>query len=268
MPWFKVDDDLARHPKILSISRRDRAAAMGLWCLAGAWSAANLTDGLVPDYLPHELGCSKRLADVLVGAGLWEPEGRAWRFHDWAERQPSRDQTLARRQADKERQQRHRQEREQKRRSEQQSGTLSRRDTAGTNGTVTPAPTRPDPTRTRPQVQEPSAAEAANAGALVKEFIDRSARKPTGQTIGRIGKELKRALDEGHDYTLVRAALAQWAQRAPSQPSQFNSFLEEQLNPPTAPRFIKTAQSTPASRAQDFLDLIKADTPKAIGGQQ
>lgn len=106
MPWFRVDDGLANHPKVLGIPRRDRAAAMGLWALAGAWSAANLQDGFVPAYLPDHLGCPQRLAGVLVSAGLWLAEPRGWRFYAWAERQPSREQVEAERLAAKERQQR------------------------------------------------------------------------------------------------------------------------------------------------------------------
>jgi hypothetical protein len=97
MTWFRVDDGFQRDPKVLSIPRAHRGPAVGLWLLAGTWSAANLTDGLIPDWLPDELGVPKRFASVLVTAGLWAPEGAGWRFTEWAPNQPTRAQVEDRR---------------------------------------------------------------------------------------------------------------------------------------------------------------------------
>lgn len=98
MAWFRVDDGFAQHPKVLGIPRKDRAAAVGLWLLAGVWVAANLTDGRVPAYLPAELGCPDRLAGLLVDAGLWQvDEGRGWCFHGWEDYQPTRVEVLTER---------------------------------------------------------------------------------------------------------------------------------------------------------------------------
>lgn len=163
MPWFRVDDGLADHPKVLGIPRRDRAAAMGLWALAGAWSAAHLTDGRVPAYLPEHLGCTRRSADVLVRAGLWSAEAHGWQFHAWSERQPSREQVESERLASKERQQRWRERHKQNRRSEGVPEDSSRRDEhvddGVTHGPVTlplPDPSLPDPTRPLPTGEEPT----------------------------------------------------------------------------------------------------------------
>lgn len=101
MVWFKVDDGLHSHRKVLSIPRRDRSAAMGLWVLAGSWSAANLTDGEIPAYVIPQLGAHPRIAQVLVDAGLWHFVDGSFTFHAWSEdgRQPSRRETEARRKA-------------------------------------------------------------------------------------------------------------------------------------------------------------------------
>lgn len=98
MTWFKVDDKLHDHRK----ARAAGTQAMGVWLLAGSWSADNLTDGFIPaDVLPR--WGRPRDAEKLVAVGLWhadEQDGeKGWRFHEWAERQPTRAQKLAEREA-------------------------------------------------------------------------------------------------------------------------------------------------------------------------
>lgn len=99
MTWFKVDDGLSQHRKVMSIPRAHRKAAMGLWVLAGSWCARGLTDGHVPEYMLDELACATEDAKWLVYAGLWEdhPGGDGWVFHEWDERQPTRETVEARR---------------------------------------------------------------------------------------------------------------------------------------------------------------------------
>lgn len=106
MTWFKVDDHLHAH------SKKDRAgmAAMGLWVVAGSWSAAYLTDGYVPGKKLRALGGTPAQAQRLVDVGLWEPLGDGWQFHGWAEYQPSRQTVLDQRERSAERLRRWREE--------------------------------------------------------------------------------------------------------------------------------------------------------------
>jgi len=46
MPWFKVDDALHSHPK----TRKAGLAAMGLWVVAGSFSASYMTSGFISEY--------------------------------------------------------------------------------------------------------------------------------------------------------------------------------------------------------------------------
>jgi hypothetical protein len=86
MPWFKVDDQLATHPKVAHAG----LAAMGLWVKAGSWCAQHLTDGFVPNGTLRILGANKTHAAALVRVGLWiEVEG-GYQFRDWLDYQPSR----------------------------------------------------------------------------------------------------------------------------------------------------------------------------------
>lgn len=100
MTWFKVDDSFHSHPKALAAS----PAALGLWVIAGSWSGANLSDGFVPDHvLPRLLPDSAPLAKQLVDAGLWKRARGGFRFHDWNDFNPKRDDVEEERKAARER---------------------------------------------------------------------------------------------------------------------------------------------------------------------
>lgn len=90
--WFKVDDKMGSHPKVLTIPRKQRPQVMGLWLLGGIWCAGQLTNGALPRYMLAELGGSPLLAETLVLVGLWEKTEDGYQYHDWADYQPTREQ--------------------------------------------------------------------------------------------------------------------------------------------------------------------------------
>jgi hypothetical protein len=87
MPWFKVDDKFHDNRK----SRAAKKAAIGVWALAGSWSADNREDGFVPESVLIRWG-NKADAARLVEADLWEPSNKhgesGWQFLNWDEYQP------------------------------------------------------------------------------------------------------------------------------------------------------------------------------------
>lgn len=89
MTWFKVDDRFHSHPKALTPS----LAALGLWAVAGSWSSAHLTDGVLPDQVVSLLsrGASE-LAQELVAAGLWRRTRGGYRFHNFNQYNPTAEQ--------------------------------------------------------------------------------------------------------------------------------------------------------------------------------
>lgn len=89
MVWFKVDDTLPFHAKVLAAGN----PAMGLWVRAGAWCAQQLTDGHVPTHVARTMGTASQAA-ALVKAGLWDVTPGGYAFHDWSteDRQPTREQ--------------------------------------------------------------------------------------------------------------------------------------------------------------------------------
>ncbi|MFJ9313776.1 hypothetical protein ACIRN4_06245 [Pimelobacter simplex] len=131
MPWFKVDDTFAMHEKVMAAGN----SAIGLWVRAGAWSMQQLTDGFVPDHVLRVLGTPKERR-LLVEVSLWDEAEGGINFRSWSERQPTKEQVEAARQAAAERQ-RHARERAKSRRESQRDGGVSH---------GPPDPTRPDPT--------------------------------------------------------------------------------------------------------------------------
>lgn len=99
MTWTKLDDGFHSHPKVLAAGLE----AVGLHTLALSYSSQYLTDGHVGRaFVERHAGRrADRLAQQLVDAGLWEPNGGdEWVIHDYLEFNPSREQITARRRAD------------------------------------------------------------------------------------------------------------------------------------------------------------------------
>jgi hypothetical protein len=102
--WFKVDDQLAFHPKAIAAGN----AALGLWVRAGSWCAAHVTQGALPTHMVRTLGAQRRDAEKLVSVGLWTRTEDGYEFKDWADYQPTKEQVEAKREADRLRQSRRR----------------------------------------------------------------------------------------------------------------------------------------------------------------
>jgi hypothetical protein len=102
MAWFKVDDGFANSKPVLRIPRRYRAAAIGLWTLAGTWSAKELTDGFVPEYTLEDFCATPALATQLVKAELWEESSSGWQFLGWSKYQFTKAKVLEHREAEAE----------------------------------------------------------------------------------------------------------------------------------------------------------------------
>lgn len=74
MPWFLVDDQFHSHPKVIA-ARAEDPGAIGLWAIAGSWTAAYVTttDGVIPhEILPTLYPDAVRLAAILVDKKLWK----------------------------------------------------------------------------------------------------------------------------------------------------------------------------------------------------
>lgn len=148
MAWFKVDDGLHSSRKMMSIPKRGRWAAIGLWTVAGSWCADQLTDGYVPDYMLTEWGSPPSAPDALVDSGLWERESGGYLFCNWHEYQPSKQDVDSERAASRARMKELRARRKQPKPQNDgaDGGVFGRTDPNGSENVRNPDPTRPDPT--------------------------------------------------------------------------------------------------------------------------
>lgn len=114
MVWFRVDDQFYGSKEVMAIPSDQRSAAVGLWCLAGAWSAAHLTDGHIPEYMLETFGGSPDLALLLVRpARLWTRKRDGYVFRNWEKWQITRQEVEKTRQAERDRKAAYRQKRQQ-----------------------------------------------------------------------------------------------------------------------------------------------------------
>jgi hypothetical protein len=92
MTWFKCDDQLADHPKVMALGDA-RLPAVGLWTICGTYCAKHLTDGFVPDSVARMYGGPKatRIIGALTRVGLFEPVPGGYRMHDYHDYNPTRE---------------------------------------------------------------------------------------------------------------------------------------------------------------------------------
>ena len=271
MPWFRVDDNLGFHHKVIAAGN----PAMGLWVRAGSVCASQLTDGFVADHMIASLGTTAQ-AKRLVEVGLWDRVKGGYTFHEWDERQPRREDVEAERAAAKERM---RLAREKKRKAAQEANTQAsgsrsgdvRPNTERTSGEVRetfgdPNPTQPDPTRPNPPrsvsgsdeppsrdlaiVDAEIVTEGPTAQTLTAEWIDHCVERPPRNVIGQVSKQLKQMLDEGIDPDRIRRALAEWNRKG-LHPSTLPSVVHEIANRQAPMTNRQAAENAMWDRAMD-----------------
>jgi hypothetical protein len=72
-------------------------------------------------------------------------------------------------------------------------------------------------------------AEPITAQTIVSEWLDRVRKRPPGSVIGRVGKQVKKLLDEGIDPDDVRSGMARWMAKG-ADPSTIPSFVNQAMN--------------------------------------
>ena len=98
MSWFKLDDTFGNHPKVT----RAGNAPTGLWVRCGTYSAQYLLDGHIPIEVARDWGKPSEI-QALLDTGLWVENGSGFIMPDYLEFNPSREDTLAKREAERQR---------------------------------------------------------------------------------------------------------------------------------------------------------------------
>lgn len=199
--WFKVDDTLAFHHKVVAAGN----PAMGLWVRAGAWSSQMLTDGHIPTHMVAALGRvedAERLTDV----GLWDASDDGYRFHGWDEFQFTREEVEAKRAIERE-----------KKRKQRAAGTAAASESRGDDGRfakASPVESRGDTPResrgvspaTRPVPSRPDQSPTDSSAAAAAGFDTFWAKYPKKDGKGAAVKAWKAATKKA-DATKILTAL-------------------------------------------------------------
>lgn len=187
--------------------------------------------GFIPESSLPRLARRRRYVvcvEALVAEGLWTRVDGGYQITNWSDWQDALDALAARRATDRERKRRQRAaEKPMSRDNRETSRDMSRdvtpprergkRESSVTDVTGDIAPrssddSTPDSTQT-----------------LVAEWIDHCRRRPPGNVIGQVAKQLKGLLAEGFDYDDVRAGLALWHSKG-LHPSTLPSVVNEHIN--------------------------------------
>ena len=249
MPWFKVDDNLGFHHKVIAAGN----PAMGLWVRAGSVCAQQLTDGFVADHVVAALGTSAQ-ARRLVEVGLWGRVDGGYRFHEWTERQPSRADVEAERAAAAERMRAYRERKRQARgkASSQVSGERSPEPTPneqGTNDEVREVFGDPDPTR--PDRSSYGTTDDAAQGATKKP--KRATQRPADFRPSQAHIDL--AAERGVDLRAEWAKFCDWCDANGKTYKDWSAALRNWIRNARPTR--AAGQPQQQSRVQQHLDLAR-----------
>lgn len=223
MPWFKVDDQFHSHPKMRGLDM----AARGLWVTAGSWCASYLTDGEITEREVKALGGTRRQAEKLVSAGLWDlvddsPGARRYAFHDWAQFQPTRADVSAKRNEARERMAKARAKKqsasdnaEMFARTERERSQNVRVDRLSTCSPY-PDPARPDPSHVGTSSQ-PSNGEYGDGQELA------------GPTLDELADATRRARQSGISDTAITAGTRRFNERPePKGPGLLRTLINDE----------------------------------------
>lgn len=245
MPWFKIDDGFGSHPKVLKIRRTQRPAVIGLWTLAGTWSASNLTDGHIPEFMVGELGATAKQADVLVQVGLWERVSDGYLFHDWHDHQPTRISVLERREYEREKKKSQRRAKSGRYAlSDGSVPTVSPGDTSDVPRGVpamspgcpsVPDPTRPVPFRNprdRAALEPDLVGEDDDAGPteqLIAEWLTSlgADHRPPTKLVTQVGQQVADLFADGFPYRDVKRGLIAWQRKGNLGPTLLPNLVHE-----------------------------------------
>lgn len=97
LSWVRVDSALASNHKVLELlSLRGGDHALCVYIFALGHTARQGLDGFIPEIALGLIHGKKRDSDLLVQVGMWRPVRGGFEVPDWAEYQPSGEETRKR----------------------------------------------------------------------------------------------------------------------------------------------------------------------------
>lgn len=154
MTWFRVDDVFPEHPKWAAIEEDPAlwASSMALWMAIGCYCARNLTDGFISEarclrVSPMDRDGVSNALRAMVRNGLLLKVDGGYQMNDYLDYNPSREETLKKREENAERQRRYREKKAARKRGGAPRNALRNSVTSGvTNTASNDPPARPGPT--------------------------------------------------------------------------------------------------------------------------
>ncbi len=264
-PGFNVDIGFYDSAEVLSIPRKLRAAAIGVWTLCGSYSANKLSDGAVPAEKLKEFGCTPAIRAALMSTTpepLWVegPHPGAIQFTRWTKWQRTCAEVKAYREAEA--------ERKRNARNAKRNATTSR------NGETSARTSEGHPPDVRPESRDPKTeteTETKNSG-----YVPESATEPNGRDAAAAtpGAELVRRtipaelpapvrtmlrisastlIREGTPPDVVEQALRDWAAKTGVGPGILPSLAADVIK-----RRNGHARAAPTSKVRGLAELAQA----------
>lgn len=97
LPWVRLDTQFANNPKVVELVAKKQFQAAFAYVCSLAYSGAHGTDGYIPEHCLFLIHATKRDANALVNAGLWDLAPAGWDIHGWDEFQVSDEAARKRR---------------------------------------------------------------------------------------------------------------------------------------------------------------------------
>ena len=206
MTWIKLDDGFADHPKLLKAGPLGLAVHVRALC----YCARHLTDGFIPrnavTLLLRDVSNAK-IPRILVSCGLWIKQRNGYQIKDYLDYNPSREQVLAARKHNANRQLRHR-------KRNACVTPVSRKRNAVSNGHVTTPPT-PTPIKhiTSPLKPPKGARPCEDCKTVLQELNQLTGRHYRGDGTGLSNLHARHSTYSLEDcLKVVRVKAAQWLQ--------------------------------------------------------
>lgn len=97
LPWVRLDTQIPTNHKIIDLASDGNYRACFAYVSSLAIVGQHETDGFIKaSWLPF-IHATKGVADALVAVGLWREIPGGWEIPDWAEYQPTSEQSRQRR---------------------------------------------------------------------------------------------------------------------------------------------------------------------------
>jgi hypothetical protein len=272
-PGFNVDLDFYDSPEVMSIPRKIRAAAVGVWTLAGSYSAKKLTDGYVSAEKLRELGCTPTIRAALIATRpepLWVDGDHVGdiQFTRWTKWQRTSGEVKAYREAEAERKRRARESTRNASTSDDEE--MSERTSAGQSSDVRPdngdprGRARARQSETKPKTENslgylPESATESNASGgiaatpaadLVRANIPREINSATQTALRHRVGEL---LHEGTPPDIVEEALRDWTARTGIGPGVLASLAADVVKRRNG--HARAAPNAPPSKLRNLAEL-------------